>query len=68
MLSCFPRTVSGSAAQDGDEVFNIDESKYEKTQIVDEKHRLLGNFEKILKIFDEISIEKLNFYELNLIF
>ena len=29
---------------------------------LDEKHKLLGNFEKILKIFDENSIEKLNFY------
>ena len=29
---------------------------------MDEKRKLLGNFEKILKIFDENSIEKLNFY------
>ena len=29
---------------------------------LDEKHNLLGNFEKILKHFDENSIEKLNFY------
>ena len=29
---------------------------------LDEKHKLLGNFEKILEIFDENSIEKLNFY------
>ena len=29
---------------------------------LDEKRKLLGNFEKILKIFDEHSIEKLNFY------
>ena len=29
---------------------------------LDEKRILLGNFEKILKIFDENSIEKLNFY------
>ena len=28
---------------------------------MDEKHKLLGNFEKILKFFDENSIEKLNF-------
>ena len=27
---------------------------------LDEKHKLLGNFEKILKFFDENSIEKLN--------
>ena len=27
-----------------------------------EKRKLLGNFEKILKIFHETSIEKLNFY------
>ena len=26
------------------------------------KNTLLGNFEKVLKIFDEVSIEKLNFY------
>ena len=29
---------------------------------LDEKCKLLGNFEKTLKIFDENSIEKLNFY------
>ena len=29
---------------------------------MDEKHKLLRNFEKILEIFDENSIEKLNFY------
>ena len=29
---------------------------------LDEKHKLLGDFEKILKFFDEISIEKLNFF------
>ena len=29
---------------------------------MDEKHKLFGNFEKTLKIFDENSIEKLNFY------
>ena len=29
---------------------------------MDEKHKLLENFEKIWKIFDENSIEKLNFY------
>ena len=29
---------------------------------LDDKHNLLGYFEKILKIFDEFSIEKLNFY------
>ena len=29
---------------------------------LDEKRKLLGNFEKISKIFDENSIEKLNFY------
>ena len=29
---------------------------------LDEKHKLLGNLEKILKYFDEISIEKLNFF------
>ena len=29
---------------------------------LDEKHKLLGNFEKILKFFDENSIEMLNFY------
>ena len=29
---------------------------------LDEKRKLLGNFEKFLKIFDENSIEKLNFY------
>ena len=28
----------------------------------DEKHKLLGKFEKILKFFDENSIEKLNYY------
>ena len=28
---------------------------------LDEKHKLLGNFEKILKFFDENSLEKLNF-------
>ena len=28
---------------------------------LDEKYKLLGNFEKILKIFNENSIEKLNF-------
>ena len=28
---------------------------------LDEKHTLLGNFEKILKIFDENSLEKLHF-------
>ena len=28
---------------------------------MDEKHKVLGNFEKILKIFDENSIEKLDF-------
>ena len=27
-----------------------------------EKHKLLGNFEKILKFFDENSIEKLNLF------
>ena len=29
---------------------------------MDEKHKLLGNFEKILEIFDENAIENLNFY------
>ena len=29
--------------------------------ILDEKHKLLCTFEKILKIYDENSIEKLNF-------
>ena len=29
---------------------------------MDEKSKLLGNFEKILNFFDENSIEKLNFY------
>ena len=29
---------------------------------LDEKHKLLGNFEKILKFFDKISLEKLNFF------
>ena len=29
---------------------------------LDEKCKLLGNFEKILKIFDENSIEKLNYF------
>ena len=29
---------------------------------LDEKPKLLGNFEKILKIFDANSIEKFNFY------
>ena len=29
---------------------------------MDEKRKLLGNFEKILENFDENSIEKLNFY------
>ena len=29
---------------------------------LDEKQKLFGNFEKILKFFDEISIEKLNFF------
>ena len=28
---------------------------------LDEKHKFLGNFEKILKICDKNSIEKLNF-------
>ena len=28
---------------------------------LDDKHKLLGNFEKILKFFDENSLEKLNF-------
>ena len=28
---------------------------------MDDKRKLLGNFEKLLKIFDENSIEKLNF-------
>ena len=28
---------------------------------LDEKHNCLGNFEKFLKIFDENSMEKLNF-------
>ena len=28
---------------------------------LDEKHKLLGNFEKVLKFFDENSLEKLNF-------
>ena len=29
---------------------------------MDEKHKLLGNFENMLKFFDENSLEKLNFY------
>ena len=29
---------------------------------LDQERKLLGNFEKILKIFDENSIEKLKFY------
>ena len=29
---------------------------------LDEKHKLLGNFEKLLEIFDENSIENLNLY------
>ena len=29
---------------------------------MDEKYKLLGNFAKILKIFDKNSIEKLKFY------
>ena len=29
---------------------------------LDKKRKLLGNFEKILKFFDENSMEKLNFY------
>ena len=29
---------------------------------LDEKRKYLGNFEKVLKVFDENSIEKLNFY------
>ena len=29
---------------------------------LDEKRKLLGNFEKLLKIFDANSIENLNFY------
>ena len=29
---------------------------------LDEKHKLLGNFEKILKFFDENSIEKSNLF------
>ena len=29
---------------------------------LDEKHKLLGNFEKFLKFFDENSIENLNFF------
>ena len=29
---------------------------------MDKKHKLFGNFEKILKIFDKNSIEKSNFY------
>ena len=28
---------------------------------LDEKHKLLGNFDKILKFFDKNSLEKLNF-------
>ena len=28
---------------------------------LDEKHKLLGNFEKILKFFDKNSLEKLNY-------
>ena len=28
---------------------------------LDEKHKLLGNFEKILKFFDKNALEKLNF-------
>ena len=35
---------------------------------LDEKHKLLGNFEKILKFFDENSLEKLNFLFLFFIF
>ena len=35
---------------------------------LDEKHKLLGNFEKILKVFDENSLEKLNFLFLFFIF
>ena len=35
---------------------------------LDEKPKLLGNFEKILKFFDENSIEKLNFLFLLFIF
>ena len=31
---------------------------------MDKKHKLFGNFEKILKIFDKNSIEKLNFSRL----
>ena len=30
---------------------------------MEESYKLLGNFEKILEIFDENSIEKLNFYQ-----
>ena len=29
---------------------------------LDEKHKMFLNFQKTLKIFDEISLEKLNFY------
>ena len=29
---------------------------------LEEKRKSLGNFEKIMKIFDEISIEKLNLF------
>ena len=29
---------------------------------LDEKHKFLGNFEKILEMFDENSIEKFNLY------
>ena len=35
---------------------------------LDEKPKLLGNFEKILKFFDENSIEKLNFLFFNFYF
>ena len=32
------------------------------SRIFDEKRKALGNFEKIVKIFDENAIEKLNFF------
>ena len=35
---------------------------------MDEKSKLLGNFEKILKFFDENSLEKLNFLFFNFYF
>ena len=45
--------------------FSLFHTKFYKPSVnfsrLDKKHKVLGNFEKILKIFDENSIEKLTF-------